>query len=139
MGRLPEAGRALPHLVLFTLLVLDSGEVSLSDEAMNALVWVSYYGYSAYRKAIEKKNLLKSQLSGLKVSKLILGTAPPPRGKALKDGSLDTWLLVLARHSSAWRTRIKLSVLKPLRILRNSIIYSFLPPSLSSFLPFNMI
>ena len=79
MGRLPEAGRALPHLVLFTLLVLDSGEVSLSDEAMNALVWVSYYGYSAYRKAIEKKNLLKSQLSGLRVSKLILGIAPPPK------------------------------------------------------------
>ena len=75
----------------------------------------------------------------MRVSKLILGTLPPPRGKALKDGSLDIWLLVLARHSSAWRTRIKLSVLKPLRILRNSIIYSCLPPSLSSFLPFNMI
>lgn len=47
-------GRVLPHL--FTLLVLDSGEVSLSDEAMNALVWVLYYGYSAYIKSIEKKN-----------------------------------------------------------------------------------
>ena len=76
----------------------------------------------------------------MRVSKLILSIPPSPRGKALKDRSLDTWLLVLARHSSAWRTRIKISVLKLLRILRNSIIYSFLPASLSSFprnLPFH--
>lgn len=48
-------GRVLPHL--FTLLVLDSGEVSLSDEAMNTLVWVLHYGCSAYRKSIEKRKL----------------------------------------------------------------------------------